>query len=388
MRQLFYTLLISFASIVMSSGQEISFQFYDQKLSFPYDKKFWSVDMVSNSEEGLSQFVKRVSKTKYHALLESLLREKESLKLNDWLYIELLKKLSIEYSNEYSQAAYLWFLLGESGYKTELAYSIKSGVKEVYFYSYDQIHNFYHVGEKVCLTCGRSADRVQFLKFAKYQNGKYIGININELPTLLINDSIEKTIRVPRINLIEPHYFSYAVNKSLVNIYHDYPNFEIKKIVETPFSIQARPLLLKLDNFVHSFNDSIKVSYLMHFVSSLISYKEDKKSFNKDDKWMTPEEVLYYGTGDCEDHTSLLYSLIMQLTNLPMVIIDYPEIGHANLAVSINNLRTTPDFYYKGNPFYVCETTSMNNSFIDLGGYKKIESMKYEIVGELRVNPK
>jgi hypothetical protein len=122
---------------------------------------------------------------------------------------------------------------------------------------------------------------------------------------------------------------------------------------------------------------------MMHLIASVSDYKTDEKVFGKKDKWMFPEEFFYYQSGDCEDRTIALTKLIFELTSLPTIIIDYPGIKHVNLAVSIENLKNKPDLYYKGLPFYVCEVSSMNNSFIPIGEYNRLQGKVYNIIGEL-----
>ncbi len=72
---------------------------------------------------------------------------------------------------------------------------------------------------------------------------------------------------------------------------------------------------------------------IRNWVADNIDYKSDTEQWSVDDRWQTPEETLSYRTGDCEDFSILLCSLLRAYgidTEHVYVVLGVDNEGHAH----------------------------------------------------------
>jgi hypothetical protein len=117
------------------------------------------------------------------------------------------------------------------------------------------------------------------------------------------------------------------------------------------------------------------VEYLMYFTRNGFAFENDTKAYGRE-KRLSPEETLLSDKSDCEDRSALLYFLIKEIYNLPMIVLSYPE--HITIAVKLDK-PVKHQIIYKGESFTICEPTPQKKEF--KLGEQSIEMSKqpYEI---------
>ena len=93
------------------------------------------------NEHAMVDYFNQMEKTKYQPLLTDLKYHKDRLKLNDWLYYELIQeaveKIFVGKSHQ-QKTLNAWFLLTKAGYNTRLTYL--NNQIYLYAYSLDEIY--------------------------------------------------------------------------------------------------------------------------------------------------------------------------------------------------------------------------------------------------------
>jgi hypothetical protein len=101
------------------------------------------------------------------------------------------------------------------------------------------------------------------------------------------------------------------------------------------------------------------VDYLLGFSQKAFSYKTDDDQLGRE-KYMLPEETLWYPYSDCEDRSFLFAYLVRGILKLDVVGLNYP--GHVATAVRFSE-NVSGDYVVVNNPKYiVCDPTYINAS--------------------------
>ena len=91
----------------------------------------------------------------------------------------------------------------------------------------------------------------------------------------------------------------------------------------------------------------------MYFTRNAFEYAPDTEIFGKE-KRLSPEETLLSKGSDCEDRAALLYYLIRELYNVPILVLSYPD--HVSLAVKLEK-PIGKSILYNGERYSYCEPT-------------------------------
>lgn len=99
------------------------------------------------------------------------------------------------------------------------------------------------------------------------------------------------------------------------------------------------------------------VNLLLCFVQTAFSYQVDDQQFGRE-KFLFPEETLFYPYSDCEDRSILFAYLVRELLGLEVIGLDYP--GHVATAVRFSE-EVPGDFVLcQGRKYTVCDPTYIN----------------------------
>jgi hypothetical protein len=366
-----------------SYSNQLVIDFYNQRLVFEYSESTILKKKLKPNEKDFKKFHEEILKSPYQSLVDGLQNYRKELQLNDWLYYVLIDKLCSSLDNREINASYLrWFLLGKSGYKLQIVFSkdhvsiFAESLGEEFIYGLPK-HN-----KSYCLNCDELNDGVvkhTLPRFNPYQNNKVkFSFFFDPLPKFPKTTYKSKTFRLPLLGSTENEQVEVKFDSVLMSCQRDIDGFNLQQTFSVPLTANAKKLLDRIDEITKEYPDSIRVSYLMDFIIKNSRYSFDELTFKRDNKFATPEEFLFYKKGDCEDRSSFMFYALKEILKKPIVIVEYPNEQHVNVAVSID-LKVPPDFIYKGKPYYICETTTS----VPLGKYNSlIKTTKYKITGE------
>ena len=308
--------------------------------------------------------------------LETLDSLKHALYLVDWPYFELIKAYINTYQKDESHSSFLlWFFLGKSGYKTYL--NFEKNKLRVYVSSDDKVFGLPKIGNKYCLNCTGQSLNVTSSGLNHFSNGKNFEFAIDQVPKMREPQTIKKEVIIDSNLLLKSFNVSFILNKSWVTFLTGYPNLELPKLYRTPLSLEAQSLIDELKSIIDNMTTLDAARLLLSFVRNYSSYVPDEDLFGKE-KWMTPEEALFYPSGDCDDKSSLFYYLVREVLGLQAAILVYDKADHVNVAIQLDDLRT-PNLFIDGNPYYICETTD-SSDLEDIGGNMLHTKYRYRIL--------
>jgi hypothetical protein len=373
------TFLIVAAFSYSGNAKQLIIDFYEQKLVFEYSETVVLKKKFNANENDFKKFYETISESDYRSLLDTLEFYKDEYQLNDWLYYLLINKVCSGLEKRPINASYLeWFLLGKSGYRSKATFSKSNFL--IWVDSEESLVGLRRLGESYCINCGELNFEFHGLsRFNPFKNNKKkFSFAFNPLPVFV---QISYTKKVFRLRLPDASFKEVEVqfNNVLLSCLKDFDGFNMSQVFSVPLSSGTKTLIEEIAKVIKDYSDSAKVEYLTTFTRINSKYKEDREYFGKE-KWMTPEEYLFYDSGDCDDRSSFLYYILKEIVGKPIIIIDYPNSSHVNIGISLD-LKMKPNFFYKGKPYYVAEPTVLFGS-IPLGADDSFKKTKYEIIGE------
>jgi hypothetical protein len=316
------------------------------------------------SISAIEDFYLKAEQSDYSEVINTLLAFKNKNKLNDWLYYQLIRKtaqqLSPKTENYYRYTLYKWFLLCKSGYDA----LIRTGGNKMLFYvrSDENIYNIpFHLSEGkqyICLNYhdygGIDFETIHFktvMLYVKEARGMF-SYRVTQLPDFNPADYIEKDLQFTYKN--NNYQFRVKLNPHIKNMFTNYPVMDYENYFNIPLSretyISLIPLLKKQ---VEGKPVKKGIDFLMRFTRNAFVFEEDSKVFGNE-KRFSPEQTLLYDQSDCEDRTALLYFLVKEIYNLPVIVLAYEK--HVTLAIHLS-YRIGKPVKHNGTRYYVCEPT-------------------------------
>lgn len=372
MKRRFFLLMLLYV-IFSSSSMSASLDFYGQTFSFDDKSSLHLKRSLKANEKDLKFFYSTFHD--YQNLLDSLFAFNKKLRLNDLLYYALIEKVSKYLDERLNNSNYIkWFLLGKSGFCTRIGF--ENGNVAVLVDTSEVIEGLFRIGKYYCLNCPDDVGRTFFASLDPFKsNPKFYKFQFLPLPRFSNMKFVKRKFVLMNFDLTSRSEIEIEFDSLLVASLERLGNFNLLNTFSAEMEPSVRVLLNEICKIVGTRNDSVKVAYAMDFIARNSTY-----STSWNDKWQTPEEILFYKKGDCEDRSSFLFYLLKHLVDKPLVIIHYPKEEHFNIAISLT-LKSEPNFMYRGKPYYVCEATT-ENGFIQLGKDDLVKKTSFKIVGE------
>ena len=373
-------LLLCFTSLY---SQEVQVDFFGHRFQFEYIEEIVPRNSVEVEADDLRRFYGQMERKPYQGLLANLNLAKDRFALNDWLYYQLVNKVSEQILNDQSKATqslFTWFLLTKSGYDIRLTFRgqqvylcayIEEKVFEVPLIKQEQrtYVNLTEVGTE-------NTDRVPvyILDYVPNPQGLPFSFSLQQRPRLQ-EDIVRKQVKF-RFN-DSLYQWNIAFDRTLVRLMESYPFIDETEYVLAPMSgALINTIVPKIKLATQSMSTVDQVRFITVFTRTAFRYKEDKAYFGKS-KPMIPDELFHYPFSDCEDRSAIFYALVRATLSLPMVLVAYPD--HMTVAVHIPNTKGEA-IYYRGKPYLVCDPTGPNNSSAIGKIPKELKGVPYEII--------
>lgn len=327
-----------------------------------------NVQDYRNSEidnERVAEFWAEVSSIDHTAFVTHTLEIKESFGLNDWGYILLVNSISKSIFGERETNLVRlmnWFLLTKAGYQNKVGYD-KQGV-----------YNLFTVTNNIFNT-----------KYYTLDGNKFFPINFNEeyqTPTSIFTYQGNHEAQVRKLDLSiasypvfvapenqlrrtlefefqgKPYKVPVTVNRDMVSYFEYYPLTDLQVFFTASFSPQAKKELSEaLIPVVKTMNEVQAVNFLLRMVQTAFDYQTDQDQFDRE-KYMLPDEALFYRYSDCDDRSILFATLVRDLLGLDVVGLRYSR----HLAVAVNFRGNVNGDYHMsdGKKYVVADPTYIN----------------------------
>ena len=390
-KKIILTLTVIVGLISVTAGQTnlrlLQFDFYGDKIELPFDKSSVINYTEKPSDQSIQAFYACASKVNYDPLVNALLNCKEKLKLDDWLYYQLIRKtvqqISPKTQNYYRYTLYKWILMTQSGYDATL----KTNGDKLLFYvqSDEKIYNipYYMKNDRqyVCLNYHDYGGHIDFEKekfgeiiFPAKIAPKIFSYKVTQLPDFPYTDYQEKDLQFIYNN--NEYHFKIKINPDIKSIFANYPVVDYESYFNIPMSDETYSSLIpSLKENLKGMSTKNGVDYLMHFTRYAFLFKPDAAIFGNE-KRFSPEQTLLSDQSDCEDRAALFFFLVKEIYNLPMLVLSFPE--HVTIAIKFDKPVGTP-VMYNGMRYSVCEPTPQHTD-LKLGKLlPSLQNISYQI---------
>jgi hypothetical protein len=315
-------------------------------------------------EQEIIKFYESHNLPNYKSLVEVIVAYKKKYSLDDWLYYQLIRRTAETICPKKKNFDYYtflkWYLLLQSGYNAQLAF----------------------VNEKLLLYV-QSNDNIYDIPLFELEGKQYVCLNIHDFAKINFKETELKRINIDapnavksfsyKINTIpnfkEKHekqkdlFFSYHKRMNCINItideqmeilFNNYPSVDFDIYFNIPVSLKTyNSIIPQLRKKTKKMSQQKGIDYLMNFTRNAFLFETDQKNFGAE-KRLSPEQTLMNSYSDCDDRVALLYYLVKEIYNIPMLVILYPN--HVVLAVSLKKNKGTT-LQYKNVTFTFCEPT-------------------------------
>lgn len=316
-------------------------------------------------EHSVAAMMKELSKDEYDNLIVDCLKIRESRKLSDWAYLQMLNIIANEaYPDRYNEAQLLMaYLYLQSGYKMRLA----SDGEKLYmlFASKHLIYekpSFAVDGESYY--CIDELPNRLYICQSSFPNEKGLSLLVNGNQMLAYNGSDSRSISSEKYPSMK---FDVAVNKNLMDFYSTYPTSTLDGNVMTRWAIYANTpmdtnisstLYPKLKDLLKDKSELEATNMLLNLLQTGFKYEYDDKVWGCDRAFF-PEESLYYPYCDCEDRAILLTRLVRDVLGLNCLLVYYP--GHLAAAIEYSEDSVKGDcITLDGHKYIIADPTYIN----------------------------
>jgi hypothetical protein len=383
--------LMAERTFAQNNTRRFHYDFFGEPVAFEAASNLF-VDYHSGlTENYIATFIKTLDKADHGVVINELLRIKETKKLDDWLYYQLIRKTAAQFSpkaeNYFRYTLYKWFLLTRSGYDA----TIRISNEKMLFYvrSDENIYNIpaYTINGRqyVCLNYHDYGSFIDFEKekFREVElpytaSDRSFSYKITHLPDFNISEYMDKDIHFSYYQ--DDYQFRIRLNPQIKTIFANYPVVDYESYFNIPLSeVTYRSLIPILKKNTNKLSVKRGVDYLMHFTRHAFLFKTDTENFGAE-KRLSPEQTLLYDESDCEDRAALFFYLVKEIYDLPMIVLAYPE--HVTVAVKFNERAAGTAIIHNGDKYYVCEPTPQKKD-LRIGQLSpELKSTAYEIAYE------
>ena len=349
-------------------------------------KPFNIVPQIVDKED-IQQFTNDLDKQELNTLVAALQTYREEEQLSDWLYYQLIRRVSQAISpkkeNYHRYTLYKWLLMNKSGYDARIAI----GNSQIIFYIRNQedIRDipFFTIDNKqyTCLNVHDYGRLFQNegayvpVKIYFPESNREFSYKITAMPELKPEAYFDKKIDFQHNNKV--YKFNIKVNEELQDIFKNYPGVDFESYFNIPLTeVTYQSLIPVLKDNVKNLSKEKGVEYLMRFTRYAFLYEDDEFNFGKEVR-LSPGQTLLHEYSDCDDRAALFFYLVKEIYNLPMVAILFPT--HITMGVELEQ-PVGKSIPYQGKYYTICEPTPQEIS-LGLGELaEKNLKENYEIV--------
>jgi len=344
--------------------QRFAFTFLNVPLELDYKKDFnLNLPGAINNQTIGNAWQVMSSSPGYKKMVEQLIAIRSEMELNDWGWMQLVQSFAKQVlpDSENEQILFIWFILNKSGYDVRTAYSQNSiyllfpSSNNIYGNSYISIGGVKYYFLKTVNANFHLDKKVYTYKKTYKNDNKSVSMRVSSTPHLN-NEILKKNLSFEFRG--KPYSIPVLYEKDVVTFFRSYPQTQLDIYFRAPMSAEANTSLLSaLRPYVENKSELEAVNFLLRFVQTAFSYQTDDRQFGRE-KYLMPEETLFYPNSDCEDRSILFAYLVKHLLGMPVVGLDYP--GHIATAVLFSTPVPGKSVSFKNKGFTICDPTYVN----------------------------
>lgn len=335
----------------------LDIQFYGLQLPLQYDMNL-KISLNRSFNQSIPEAWETLSEADYYPTLMNFIKVSEGTNLNDWGYVQLVRKFASQlYPRQYNeQVLFTCFMLNKSGYIAKIGYNRQAlflllpSPQEVYNTPYMNVEGLKYYVHSFNPDYGHVAS-------IKTYEGQYRENDHS------INFTFKKSLHLPKNIQTKTIHFTAEVkhsldiqyNQNLIDFYEEMPAIGFNVTLSAPLSEPAlNSLKTGLQPLLEGKNEKQKVDLLLNFVQHGFEYQTDQEQFGKE-KYFFPEEVLHYPASDCEDRSALFATLVKEVVGLEVIGLVFPQ--HVATAVKFPTEIQGDFVTHENQKYLICDPT-------------------------------
>lgn len=349
-----------------SIDNDVSFSFYGNSL---HAARMRTVNVASIRESDVSCAWRDYQKVDVSPVVASLNELSDSLGLNDWFVLELVRYYAdglLPSSPPMDRVLLEYYVLSSMGYDIRLARSDRQLILLVPFEQEVYEHYFIHINDKdyyliydnldcdmneksVLYPCDPSTnkDSDRGRSFGLLFKDKALNVSTGDDWLCDFDDGMI--------------HVSCMVSPCVMRMLRDYPMMDLRcyatSVVLPQFHAAIEEQLMPQ---LEGMSQCDAAEALLHFVQSVFGYEDDIDQFGRE-KVNFVEENFYYEKNDCDDRAVLFAYLVNSLLGLDVQFVQYP--GHDCTAVRFTECGTRGNGYFYGDDYYlICDPSYIGAS--------------------------
>ena len=342
----------------------ISFDFYGVECRVGFDQSD-KIMLKDVDEDSVADMWEALSSPSYDNVMTDCIALKESLKLCDWGYYQLVKTTADKIYGARDEAVVLTaYVMANSGYKLRMG-RLGTGRLCVLLGTEDGVYDCLSVtidGEDFYLFENTDCNSIYIMKKG-FPNEDGINLSINKQQKFGYSPNSERTLVSEAYRNVSA---SVKTNRNMIDFYDTYPCPFRKEEPGTSWvyyanapldsEIQAT-LYPTLKSAIAGKSQKEAANILLNFVQTAFEYKTDGEYWGYE-RPLFAAETLHYPYSDCEDRSILFSRLIRDLMNLDVVFLHYE--GHLATAVAFDEDISGDHIKVNGRKYLVCDPTYIN----------------------------
>lgn len=321
---------------------------------------------VKTDNKKIAEFWDKVSRINHDPIINYSNIIRKDLGLNDWGYILLMNNFANTIFEGYDKKLvnlYNWFLLTRAGYKVRIGYD-QNDVYILFAVEYNVFNTKYYTldGDQyyvIDLNEDKQTPSSIFTYSGTHKGqSKKLNLKIDAFPNLGDSENVEKKTLTFSYN-DEEYSIPVSIDKNLITYFEYFPLTELPVFFTASMSASSKKSVYeKLAPVIAEMNEEEAVNFILRFVQTAFNYQTDQVQFDRE-KYMLPEETLFYPYSDCDDRSILFANLVQELVGLDVVGLRYSK--HLATAVAFSNSNIEGDHhYYSGKKYIVADPTYIN----------------------------
>lgn len=359
-------LLVQQTGTIASIDNDVTFSFYGNSL---HAARMRTVNVASIRESDVSCAWRDYQKVDVSPVVASLNELSDSLGLNDWFVLELVRYYAdglLPSSPPMDRVLLEYYVLSSMGYDIRLARSDRQLILLVPFEQEVYEHYFIHINDKdyyliydnldcdmneksVLYPCDPSTnkDSDRGRSFGLLFKDKALNVSTGDDWLCDFDDGMI--------------HVSCMVSPCVMRMLRDYPMMDLRcyatSVVLPQFHAAIEEQLMPQ---LEGMSQCDAAEALLHFVQSVFGYEDDIDQFGRE-KVNFVEENFYYEKNDCDDRAVLFAYLVNSLLGLDVQFVQYP--GHDCTAVRFTECGTRGNGYFYGDDYYlICDPSYIGAS--------------------------
>ena len=299
-----------------------------------------------------------LSDGRFDIMFSDCMEIRKNLKLNDWGYFQLAKKVAEEFcesKNSNNSKILQAFLMTQAGYKIRmgrynnklfLLFPVSEPVNGKSFVRIDN-QQYYMLDDDAALA------KSIYICDAAFPGEIGFSLDMPEVPELKVSTSISrvhKSRKYPDLSIeIEP-------NMNLISFFNTYPQAPWKTFAYGSLSQRTKDIIYPvIRKAIEGKSESAAANMIINLIQTGFEYKTDHEQFGQE-RSLFGDESLFYAYCDCEDRAILYSILVRDLLGLKAALLHYP--GHLAAAVCFSDGKVYGDYLeVNGDKYTVCDPT-------------------------------